>query len=168
MGYHHTDPRITADQWHVGRDSGIALFLAGTRTTKENGATRFVPGSHLQASAEGPGNEDEAVYAEMEKGDCLVMFTSLYHAGSPNLTEDEERIVYTKFSIRGTLLRVTVFFFFYFFLVLFLFLLFLFFPTANLYNNRWKINTFPSHLRKQHPGPTKSFPSSAMPSPTLS
>lgn len=113
MGYHHTDPRITADQWHVGRDSGIALFLAGTRTTKENGATRFVPGSHLQASAEGPGNEDEAVYAEMEKGDCLVMFTSLYHAGSPNLTEDEERLVYTNFSIRGTLRGVSVFFFFF-------------------------------------------------------
>ena len=113
MGYHHTDPRITADQWHVGRDSGIALFLAGTRTTKENGATRFVPGSHLQASAEGPGNEDEAVYAEMEKGDCLVMFTSLYHAGSPNLTEDEERLVYTNFSIRGTLRGVSFFFFFF-------------------------------------------------------
>lgn len=111
MGYHHRDPRITTDQWHVGRDSGIALFLAGTRTTKENGATRFVPGSHLQGSAEGPGNEDEAIYAEMEKGDCLVMFTSLYHAGSPNLTEDEERLVYTNFSIRGTLRGVRLFFF---------------------------------------------------------
>lgn len=114
MGYHHSDPRITADQWHVGRDSGIVLFLAGTRTTKENGATRFVPGSHLQGSAEGPGNEADAVYAEMEKGDCLVMFTSLYHAGSPNLTEDEERLVYTNFSIRGTLRGVSVFFFFFF------------------------------------------------------
>lgn len=111
MGYHHSDPRITADQWHVGRDSGIAMFLAGTRTTKENGATRFVPGSHLQGSAEGPGNEDEAVYAEMEKGDCLVMFTSLYHAGSPNLTDDEERLVYTNFSIRGTLRGVSIFVF---------------------------------------------------------
>lgn len=117
MGYHHSDPRITADQWYVGRDSGIAMFLAGTRTTKENGATRFVPGSHLQGSAEGPGNEDEAVYAEMEKGDCLVMFTSLYHAGSPNLTEDEERLVYTNFSIRGTLRGVSPFFFFSFFLL---------------------------------------------------
>lgn len=109
MGYHHSDPRITADQWHVGRDSGIAMFLAGTRTTKENGATRFVPGSHLQGSGEGPGNEDEAVYAEMERGDCLVMFTSLYHAGSSNLTEDEERLVYTNFSIRGTLRGVSLF-----------------------------------------------------------
>lgn len=108
MGYHHSDPRITADQWHVGRDSGIAMFLAGTRTTKENGATRFVPGSHLQGSGEGPGNEDEAVYAEMERGDCLVMFTSLYHAGSSNLTEDEERLVYTNFSIRGTLRGVSL------------------------------------------------------------
>lgn len=109
MGYHHGDPRITADQWHVGRDSGIAMFLAGTRTTKENGATRFVPGSHLQGSGEGPGNEDEAVYAEMERGDCLVMFTSLYHAGSPNLTDDEERLVYTNFSIKGTLRGVSIF-----------------------------------------------------------
>ncbi|MCJ1349949.1 hypothetical protein MMC31_008192 [Peltigera leucophlebia] len=103
MGYHHSDPRITADEWRVGRDSAIALFLAGTKTTKENGATRFVPGSHLQGSGEGPGNEEGAVYAEMEPGDCLVMFTSLYHAGSANLTESEERLVFTNFSMKGTL-----------------------------------------------------------------
>lgn len=103
MGYHHSDGRITADDWRVGRDSAIALFLAGTRTTKENGATRFVPGSHLEGSGEGPGSEDGVVYAEMEPGDCLVMFTSLYHAGSANLTESEERLVFTNFSIKGTL-----------------------------------------------------------------
>lgn len=179
MGYHHNDARITADEWRVGRDSAIALFLAGTRTTKENGATRFVPRSHLQGSGEGPGNEEGAVYAEMEPGDCLVMFTSLYHAGSANLTESEERLVFTNFSIKGTLRGVSFFSFpppthTHCFPPPLLFLIFpelltqkqKNYPFFFLKKNRWKINTYLYHLAKQHPGRMKSFPSWATPSPT--
>jgi ectoine hydroxylase-related dioxygenase (phytanoyl-CoA dioxygenase family) len=105
MVFHQKKPRITADQYEIGRDVGLGLFLAGTNTTKANGATRFCPGSHLEASGEPP-NEDNAYYAEMEKGDCLIMFQSCYHGGSANTTESEERLVFSAFACLGTLRQV--------------------------------------------------------------
>ncbi|KAI9765805.1 MAG: hypothetical protein M1840_007087 [Geoglossum simile] len=102
MVFHQRKPRITVDQYEIGRDVGLGLFLAGTKTTKANGATRFCPGSHLEASGEPP-NEDNAYYAEMEKGDCLIMLLSCYHGGSANTTESEERIVFSAFTCLGTM-----------------------------------------------------------------
>lgn len=160
MGYHHKDPRITADGWRVGRDSAIALFLAGTKTTKENGATRFCPGSHLEGSREGP-SEDGVVYAEMDPGDCLIMFTSLYHAGSANLTENEERLVFTNFSIKGTLRGVSPLSLSLVALLVVVALAEVFFSIAkicfpNRTKYRWKTNTYLSPLHRQLPGRTKS------------
>ncbi|KAI9674718.1 MAG: hypothetical protein M1817_001622 [Caeruleum heppii] len=102
MVFHERKPRITAEEYEIGRDVGLGLFVAGTKTTKENGATRFCPGSHLEASGEAP-NEDNAIYGEMEKGEALIMFLSCYHAGSANMTADFERLVYNACMIRGTL-----------------------------------------------------------------
>ncbi|MCJ1281068.1 hypothetical protein MMC26_000386 [Xylographa opegraphella] len=101
MIYHARFPRITPDEYTTGRDTGLALFLAGTKTTKENGATRFVPGSHLGASGERP-SEENVHYGEMEPGDAMIMFTSMHHAGSAN-TSYENRLVYTTFSCQGIL-----------------------------------------------------------------
>ncbi|MCJ1398345.1 hypothetical protein MMC11_001543 [Xylographa trunciseda] len=101
MIYHARFPRILPEEYTTGRDTGMALFLAGTKTTKENGATRFVPGSHLRASAEEP-SEENVQYGEMEPGDALIMLTSMHHAGSAN-TSNRDRLVYTTFSCQGTL-----------------------------------------------------------------
>jgi len=85
----------------MGRDAGIGFFVAGKKTTKQNGATRFIPGSHLWDYAEGPPREDQTFYAELEPGDGLMVLSGCFHGGSANKTENEERLVYSTFSTRG-------------------------------------------------------------------
>lgn len=106
MIHHNFQPAITSDQYKMGRDTGIGFFVAGKRTTKENGATRFVPRSHLQAT-DTPPNEADAVYAELEPGDGFIMLSSCYHGGSANMTENEERLVYSCFMTKGFLRQVS-------------------------------------------------------------
>jgi ectoine hydroxylase-related dioxygenase (phytanoyl-CoA dioxygenase family) len=45
----HNEPTALAshEDYTVGRDAAIGFFVAGKRTTKANGATRFIPRSHL-------------------------------------------------------------------------------------------------------------------------
>jgi len=60
-----------------------------TDFTRENGATRLVPRSHL--SAELPemfGDYPDMVHAEMPKGSVLVWVGSLWHGGGSNTTEE--------------------------------------------------------------------------------
>ncbi|KIW91498.1 uncharacterized protein Z519_07464 [Cladophialophora bantiana CBS 173.52] len=102
MVHHVSNPAITANNYQIGRDTSVGLFLAGTKTTKMNGATRFQPGSHLQATIDPP-NEQDSVYAELEAGDAFMMLASCYHGGSANKTTDEERLVYIHFMIKGYL-----------------------------------------------------------------
>lgn len=79
---HHTKlPKITADQYSTDRDTALGIFLAGSQTTVANGATRFIPGSHLDNSSAGPGDESKVVYAEMNSGDAFLMLASCYHGG---------------------------------------------------------------------------------------
>jgi len=84
------------------RDSALGLFVAGTKTTKENGATRFIPGSHLWEHERAP-DESLVHYAELEPGDAFLMLASCYHGGSANRTADEERLIYCSFMTRGYL-----------------------------------------------------------------
>ena len=91
-------PAVTSHE--KGRDYGIGLFVAGTRSTRRNGATRFIPGSHLWDYAERP-REELAVYAELEPGDAFMMLSGCYHAGSANTSLDEERLLYSTFTGRG-------------------------------------------------------------------
>ena len=100
MVYHLKNPACTAEEYTTDRDTSIGIFLAGTRTTRENGATRFCPGSHLEQTQQPP-SEDRAVYAEMEPGDALIMFSSVYHAGSANVSQSDERLVYNAQMTKG-------------------------------------------------------------------
>ena len=99
---HHTYHSAAAEH-HLGRDSAVGFFVAGTRTTRANGATRFVPGSHLWDYAEPPPSEDKTFYAELQPGDGFMVFAGCYHGGSANTTADEERLVYSTFTTRGYL-----------------------------------------------------------------
>lgn len=106
MIHHNTLPAITVDQYKPGRDTGIGFFVAGKKTTEKNGATRFIPGSHLWATETAP-SEDQAVYAELNPGDAFIMLSSCYHGGSANKTENEERLVYSCFMTKGYLRQVS-------------------------------------------------------------
>lgn len=84
------------------REFGIGFFVAGTKTTKANGATRFIPGSHLEDTSQ-PADEAFAQYAELNPGDGFIMLSSCYHGGSANKTKDEERLLFSCFMTRGWL-----------------------------------------------------------------
>ncbi|KAF9767677.1 hypothetical protein IL306_015122, partial [Fusarium sp. DS 682] len=63
----------------------IGCVTALTRTTKENGATIGIPGSHLWDSDRRP-YDHEAVPAELNPGDSFIFLGNLYHAGGRNIT----------------------------------------------------------------------------------
>ncbi|KAK0701344.1 hypothetical protein B0T21DRAFT_300532, partial [Apiosordaria backusii] len=108
MIHHNPLTAITADQYKIGRDTGIGWFVAGKKTTKANGATRFIPGSHLWDQMEPP-NEDLAFFAELNPGDGFMMLSSCFHGGSANTTADQERLVYSCFMTKGYLRQVSSF-----------------------------------------------------------
>lgn len=103
--HHRNVERKEAADYKIGQDSAIGFFVGGKKTTKANGATRFIPGSHLWDSATPP-SEDLAAYAELEAGDAFIMLASCYHGGSANTTTDEERLVYSCFMTKGYLRQV--------------------------------------------------------------
>ena len=85
----------------------IGILIAGTRTTKENGATLVIPGSHKWDDARLP-KLDEAVAAEMEPGDALIFLSSTRHAGGANRVSDHtsaeaRRAVFGYFFAKGYL-----------------------------------------------------------------
>ena len=45
----------------------------------------------------------DCVYTELEKGDALIMLSSLVHGGGTNSTKDDYRLMFATFSIRGHL-----------------------------------------------------------------
>lgn len=81
---------------------GIGWFVAGRKSTKANGATRFIPGSHLWDS-EIPPDDSLSFYAELEPGDGFIVFSSCFHGGSANTTPDQHRLLYCCFMTRGWL-----------------------------------------------------------------
>lgn len=102
MIHHNLTRRMDSSEYKIGQDTGIGFFVGGKKTTRQNGATRFIPGSHLW-DHETPPSEDLAFYAELEPGDGFIMLSSCYHGGSANTTDNEERLVYSCFMTKGYL-----------------------------------------------------------------
>jgi len=71
----------------------VTTLWALSEFTKDNGATRFVPGSHKRPGLVPTPEEAaaEAICAEMPAGSVLVLHASLWHGGGPNATRDFER-----------------------------------------------------------------------------
>jgi ectoine hydroxylase-related dioxygenase (phytanoyl-CoA dioxygenase family) len=63
----------------------MGLLVAMTKSTKENGATLVIPGSHLWSLDRAPKNE-EAIAVELDVGDALIFGGNVYHAGGANKT----------------------------------------------------------------------------------
>lgn len=94
--WYNKQPAIKPEEYEFGRDSSISFFVAGTRTTKANGATKVVPGSHLTRFDAQP-NPALTVDAELDAGDAFFMLSSTYHGAGENSTENEKRLVYALF-----------------------------------------------------------------------
>ena len=97
----HHNHQPYAEKHHLGRDTSIAFFLAETPTNHRNGATRFIPGSHLWDYDILP-DESLAVQPELQPGDGVMMLSGTYHGGSKNQT-DESRAVWSAVTTRGYL-----------------------------------------------------------------
>lgn len=106
MIHHRVLEQMNSEDYVIGQDTGIGFFVGGRKTTKANGATRFIPGSHLW-DHDTPPSEDLTVYAELDAGDAFFMLSSCYHGGSANSTEDQIRLVYSCFMTKGYLRQVS-------------------------------------------------------------
>ncbi len=70
----------------------VTTLWALTDFTKENGATRLIPGSHKRADLlPEPQDQSDIVAAEMPAGSVLILHGSTWHGGGPNTTPDVNR-----------------------------------------------------------------------------
>lgn len=100
-------PAIKPEEYQFGRDVSISFFVAGTRTTVANGATKVIPGSHLSAADSQP-DPSQVVDAELDAGDAFFMLSSCYHGAGENSTIDEKRLVYALFMQKAHLRQVNL------------------------------------------------------------
>jgi hypothetical protein len=68
----------------------VIVLYAQCDFTKENCATRVVPGSHLWPDKRKP-QEHEVVAAEMKAGSAIYYLGKTLHGGGPNQTQDQMR-----------------------------------------------------------------------------
>lgn len=106
--HHHR--HAAAKSYSHGRDMLLGLFVPGCNTTKANGATRVVPGSHLWGDDKPDfGDVSKTVVdAEMKVGEAFIMLGSTYHGGGRyfrqldgTAVDCQERIVHAMFSCSG-------------------------------------------------------------------
>jgi len=70
----------------------VTTLWALSEFTKDNGATRLIPASHLDSErAPRPEQENTALVAEMPAGSVLILHASTWHGGGPNSTSNFER-----------------------------------------------------------------------------
>lgn len=75
--YHVVARKVEVYPEDLQRDVGVGFFVAGKKATRENGCTRFIPGSHLWEHEREP--EDElCAFAELEKGWYFSFFFFLF------------------------------------------------------------------------------------------
>ncbi|KAK5221060.1 hypothetical protein LTR99_007118 [Exophiala xenobiotica] len=80
----HHARHTKAESYEIGRDILLGLFVPACNTSKANGATRVVPGSHLWGDEMpdfGDDGSQGVVDAEMQMGEAFIMLGSLYHGG---------------------------------------------------------------------------------------
>lgn len=77
LPYMHRDPN--------GPELTMAIMVAVTEFTAENGATRYIPGSNKWPADREP-QEQEVVQAVMPKGSAAFWLGSVYHGFGKNLT----------------------------------------------------------------------------------
>ncbi|KAL4883015.1 hypothetical protein BJY04DRAFT_31832 [Aspergillus karnatakaensis] len=95
---------VESDTFDYRQQIAMTMLVAGSKVTKENGGTQLIPGSHLWGNDRPTAPPlSSCVHARMEKGDALILFSSVYHGGGHNTTTDDHRLVFTTCVIRGIL-----------------------------------------------------------------
>ncbi|KAH7143518.1 hypothetical protein EDB81DRAFT_947597 [Dactylonectria macrodidyma] len=89
-------------KFELSKASQFACLIAGTKTTRQNGATMFIPGSHKWDDSRTP-QLNEICFAEMEQGSALIFLASCYHGGGHNSVPGDVRKIHGLFFVRGTM-----------------------------------------------------------------
>jgi ectoine hydroxylase-related dioxygenase (phytanoyl-CoA dioxygenase family) len=104
----HRDEAVWSDVPRPHGELQLASVIAFVDFTRDNGATRVVPGSHRwpdrelspfeQAGRPQP-TEDQIAYAEMPAGSAVVYSGGTIHGGGANATEVERRAVHLSYCL---------------------------------------------------------------------
>ncbi|KAI0179520.1 hypothetical protein GGR52DRAFT_589210 [Hypoxylon sp. FL1284] len=100
----HHARHAAAERYAAGRDVLLGLFVPGCDTTRANGATRVVPGSHLWGDGRpefGDDGKRGVVDAEMKRGEAFVMLGSVYHGAGRYGMSTGSRTVHIFFMCTG-------------------------------------------------------------------
>ncbi|XXG96822.1 hypothetical protein Hte_003113 [Hypoxylon texense] len=89
-------------EYSLSNETMLGFMIAGCKTTRNNGATMVIPGSHKWNHTRVP-RIDEVCFAEMEPGSALVLLGTVYHGAGHNSVTGQVRKVYGLFFIPGTL-----------------------------------------------------------------
>jgi ectoine hydroxylase-related dioxygenase (phytanoyl-CoA dioxygenase family) len=96
----HRDEAVWSDMPHPHPELQLATVIAFVDFTRDNGATRVVPGSHRwpdrrMAPAEqmlsAPPAPEQIAYAEMPAGSAVIYLGGTIHAGGANITSSPRR-----------------------------------------------------------------------------
>jgi ectoine hydroxylase-related dioxygenase (phytanoyl-CoA dioxygenase family) len=96
----HRDELVWSDVPQPHPELQLATVIAFVDFTRENGATRVVPGSHrwpdrhrppLEQMMREPPTPDQIAYAEMPAGSAVVYLGGTIHAGGSNVTDVQRR-----------------------------------------------------------------------------
>ncbi|CCH46727.1 putative phytanoyl-CoA dioxygenase [Wickerhamomyces ciferrii] len=89
------------DLYRYGSDTQLGVSVALSQVTKQNGGTRFIPGSHLWDHLRKP-KEEECMTIEVDEGDGFFMLGSVFHGAGKNITNDEFRTLLILFMCAAT------------------------------------------------------------------
>ncbi len=89
-GLLHADQIFVPEPW-PGAPQGANATWCVDEFTADNGATRFVPGSHRLNRMPRPGDEERAVPLEAPAGTLVVFDSRLWHQTGANTTGDRHR-----------------------------------------------------------------------------
>ncbi|KAM3509786.1 hypothetical protein MY11210_006189 [Beauveria gryllotalpidicola] len=90
-GIYHDD-----GEYSLANETMLGFMIAGSKTTRENGATMAIPGSHKWNHTRVP-RTDQVCFAEMEPGSAFVFLGTVYHGAGNNSVPDQVRKVYAKY-----------------------------------------------------------------------
>jgi len=103
----HRDEVVWSDVPFPHPELQLASVIAFVDFTKDNGATRLVPGSHRWPDRDLPVVEqmqaaidpDQIAYAEMPAGSAVIYLGSTIHAGGANVTDIPRRGAHLSFTL---------------------------------------------------------------------
>ncbi|KAI9015507.1 hypothetical protein DFJ74DRAFT_680380 [Hyaloraphidium curvatum] len=84
----HRDRNVWGNWLSREMEPELNVIWAMTRFTRENGATRVVPGSNTWESYDRVPKPEEIGFAEMEKGSVLIYTGSVIHSGGANRSNE--------------------------------------------------------------------------------